>query len=308
MSDMQSYDFCRPGRLSVEQEHLLESWTAHFCELLPEALDEFLGVKLRLEYSGFDVQVANDAITRFPDPSLGFRCNSSGMNHSSLLVFPRPIALAIITKMFETGDAEDEQKDAKETKEGEEAEVKELEDRELTRVEVSLCEPVFNTFARVLGQAWTSPGSVTFDLESIDERPTRTRMFEIQDRLLCISFKVTNNDGEDTCAWYFPLEEFSDLLASALQPRSESSEALRAMIEQRVSDVRLPFVVRLGEARVSFSHLARMAPGDVIVLDQRIHEPVSCSIAGRERFMGLPGCTGRTQVFQVTETVEGAAK
>ena len=290
MTDLQAYDFGRPGRLSVDQEQLLQVWLRHFCEILPESLHEFLGIKLPLEFTGFDVQLASHAMADFPDPGLGFRCACNAMEHNSLLVFSRMSALSTIAQLFENGETGDPA------------------DRELTRVELSVCEPVFNTLARVLGQAWTSPGSITFDLDSVDERPSRTRMFESDDRLLRASFNIEGREPLEMCSWLFPFEEIAAVLQRALQPRSESSEALRRQIERRVNDVRLPFVVRLGEARVPFSKLARLSHGDVIVLNQKIHDPVSASVAGREQFLGLPGCSGRTQVFQVTELAEGAAE
>jgi flagellar motor switch protein FliM len=60
----------------------------------------------------------------------------------------------------------------------------------------------------------------------------------------------------------------------------------------------------LGEARVDASDLARLVPGDVIVLDNLVADPLRVMVGNCERFAGFPGTKGRKMALQVSGTVD----
>ena len=71
---------------------------------------------------------------------------------------------------------------------------------------------------------------------------------------------------------------------------------------------RLPFElrVRLGRAHLSLQQLSTLKPGDVLVLDQPVSEPLVGEIGGVEKFHLWPGRDGQRQAVQVDEVVDAA--
>jgi flagellar motor switch protein FliM len=60
----------------------------------------------------------------------------------------------------------------------------------------------------------------------------------------------------------------------------------------------------LGGARVDAGELAALEPGDVIVLDSLVADPLRVSIGNCERFAGFPGTHGRKMALQVSGRVD----
>ncbi|HMO97288.1 MAG TPA: FliM/FliN family flagellar motor switch protein, partial [Tepidiformaceae bacterium] len=60
----------------------------------------------------------------------------------------------------------------------------------------------------------------------------------------------------------------------------------------------------LGEARVEAVDLAELAPGDVIVLDHLVEDPLRLFVGNCERFAGFAGTHGRKMALQVSGLVD----
>jgi flagellar motor switch protein FliM len=63
-------------------------------------------------------------------------------------------------------------------------------------------------------------------------------------------------------------------------------------------------VIRLGQAKLHVSELLNLRPGDVVVLDQRVSEPLSIEVCGTRKYVGWPGRVGNRQAFQIQGMVE----
>ena len=65
--------------------------------------------------------------------------------------------------------------------------------------------------------------------------------------------------------------------------------------------------VRLGKANVRLSRLADLKQGDIIVLDQRIEDPLVAELGGQPMFRGWGCRVGKQQVFQIDSEINEAA-
>ena len=68
--------------------------------------------------------------------------------------------------------------------------------------------------------------------------------------------------------------------------------------------MRLEISVQLGAARLPLHQLTRLRVGDLVILDQRVHEPLAAFVAGEQKFKGWPGRAGARQAFQIDSSVE----
>ena len=70
---------------------------------------------------------------------------------------------------------------------------------------------------------------------------------------------------------------------------------------QRVLEIKVPLTVEVGRTSVPVSRLANLAPGDVLVLDQRINEPLPLVVGERVKFHGWLGRNGNRQLFKISD-------
>jgi flagellar motor switch protein FliM len=108
----------------------------------------------------------------------------------------------------------------------------------------------------------------------------------------------------------FPLTILEQILPKLTgQSLFDNRPSRRAKEEERVREEQvLPMnvLVRaiLGTARVPAVDLARLEPGDILVLDREVDEPLRVMVGNCERFAGVPGTHGRKLALQVTGLVD----
>jgi len=70
------------------------------------------------------------------------------------------------------------------------------------------------------------------------------------------------------------------------------------MIRKMTAELR----VTLGSTQLDSAEIDELRPGDLVLLDQRVREPVRLSVAGEEHFLVWPGKVGPRQAVQI-ETI-----
>ncbi len=63
--------------------------------------------------------------------------------------------------------------------------------------------------------------------------------------------------------------------------------------------------VVLGTVELSLADLSRLSVGDVVILDQRVSEPLTAELAGQQKCAGWPGRVGTRQAFEVASFLGG---
>jgi flagellar motor switch protein FliM len=66
----------------------------------------------------------------------------------------------------------------------------------------------------------------------------------------------------------------------------------------------IPLRALLGNARVDASDIANLQPGDVIVLEHEVEQPLRVMVGNCERFAASPGVRGRKLALQLEGLVD----
>ena len=90
------------------------------------------------------------------------------------------------------------------------------------------------------------------------------------------------------------VEELALRSANANRGDKEESEVGHLVLEMPVE-----VNVRLGARKLEMRELANLKPGDILVLDQRINQPLTAFVEGVPKYVGWPGKLGNRRVFQV---------
>ena len=86
------------------------------------------------------------------------------------------------------------------------------------------------------------------------------------------------------------LDRFSNMqqLSRALSESVSDLLNLHEMLEETVRQISVPLVVRLGSANLHLSELVNLQPGDVVILEQRVSDPLWAEVAGTPKLRAAP--------------------
>ncbi len=278
------YDFRRAGDLPAQVEGYLCAWLDSHCTVLPEKLADLLSFPLTWRVAAMDWIRPREALERLPQSAIGVALDAD-LSFVSMLILPRPLAMLLVVGML--GD------------EGEQL----PEDRELTDLEIEITESTLKVFADTLEQSQTILEPMEFRIGSADAKPRRTRMFSSDGHVGVISFEVTGPFGSEVIQWLIG-EKLIDSLADRVAAQRQTDDEVRDHLANLVHRMPVEMVIRLGRAELPMSDLAKLEPGDVLVLNQRISEPLEAEIDGVAKYAGWPGRLGVRQAFQVQEMLE----
>lgn len=172
----------------------------------------------------------------------------------------------------------------------------ETPEREPTQIELGCVAKFIDQFAAASGESW--PGEIVLDIERQETttNPKRMRMFGQREFVSCVNVTCKIPRGEFQLNWVLPKKEIADLLKTIVMTNGNSETNSP---EEVVMAMPVEVVAELGSANWKMSDLANLNVGDVIVLNQRIDEPVKLKVNERAYFEGWPGKAGIRQALEI---------
>jgi flagellar motor switch protein FliM len=172
--------------------------------------------------------------------------------------------------------------------------------RNLTAVEMELSQLILDTFAGALSEAWPEKDPLTCQLGAIDLAPHRSRLFVGTEFMIVMNFSIKALAGNVIFQWALPRA----VTAKALEPFIEKQVAQPTHNPRdSVQQIPIEVVFNLGKANLSMTDLTRLQVGDIIVLDQRVDEPVVGTMDDKPLYKGWPGRIGADQVFKISRII-----
>jgi flagellar motor switch protein FliM len=280
-----SYDFRKPGGLPKHLEQRLRDWARGICQFTADRWRSFSQVSLEMRLNRFSVLSMSEAREQLSATALGFPCLLNAPKMTTLFSLARPTALAIVESMLG----------------GQSTELP--EDGPLSTVQQSLLEVWFEQLADSTAGAWPLQHAVTAQLGTRDDRPQRTKLFSSDQQMLLCEFSLACQFTPQPLNWLLAWDELDQGPLNGGFLKRQPSQDSRRRIEQSVREVPLQLTVRLGEGELTMSELAALATGDVIVLNQRITEPLTATVDDAPVFWGWPGRLGMRQAYQIAKSV-----
>jgi len=280
-SNLQPHDFRSPSGLPDGVEQRLLDWHRGLCSIACENWVQYSRSSLAMEHREQKTLAMYEARPQMPASAIGCRCTLGDEGPSTLLVFSRQVILAVVNDVL--GETADQLP----------------EDRELTAVERSLCELWFEHFCQAVSESWPRQEALACHAEGCDAKPQRSRLFAPSEGVVLSSFEFTGSFGTDTFYWILPQQPIAELMTETNGNGKIRSEASRQQLEARAMEIPAQLVVRLGESQLDVADLANLSAGDVIILDQKISDPLAAAIAGETVFHGWPGRVGSRQAFKI---------
>jgi flagellar motor switch protein FliM len=190
---------------------------------------------------------------------------------NTLLAMPRPLALALVAALMgDPGQALPA-------------------DRELTVVEDSLFEYLLQQcFVPVLQETFTGGEPLVIRTSQKEPHPRYARVFAPDANVVACALMVRGPFGELVWWWLLPQKTVLGWFAACPSPAAETGPKMEALARELPVDL----TVTLGSVELPLAEVARLRPGDLVMLNQRVADPLPASVAGEPKFRVWPGRAG----------------
>lgn len=284
------YNFRRPDRLSKEQVRSLYLLHDMFSHGLSSSLPIFLRTITEVSLISVEQRSYSEYIHGLPDPTTVFTLSLSPLQGVCSVELSPSLAFPLVDRLLGgPGHAL-------------------AESRAVTEIEQQVLEGFLKLLADDLREAWKP--IVELDLQIV-ERETRPQLLQIvapNEVVLAIVFHLQIGEAKGMLSLCVPaitlepvLHKFNKLPHAAR--RETKPEQQRALLD-KLAATRFPITAEIYGARTAMNDLLDLAPGDVLLLDHRLDQPVTITIGGVKKFAGhLAALEGRT-VVRISESTE----
>lgn len=280
-------NFARSERLAQSLHDKLLGWGKSALALAAKAWPKSIPFELSAEIKSVETAKAEPALKKLPEGSFGFRIHLGPEKLPTLWIVQRSLALSLISGLL--GEAESGEKP----------------ERDLTLVEDSLADYfVQSNWTPYFKEAWPSLEETSWEVGPREPNPQVTRLFAPTDPLIVFSFEFKGPFGSKPSTWLFPQKGFMALLDHE-EPAPERTPAnVGNQLEALVRNLPLDITVILGNVEVPLAQIANLQRGDVILLEQRISEPLSAYLGDKPYFRGWPTRAGSYQAFVIDSLLD----
>ena len=278
------YDFRKPRRLADDVEYILSAWHADASRAIADGWALHYGVATKWEATSLETMRSSDLSSELTHPFLAYCIVLRDDTEPMWLILPRTLAIACTASMF--GEPPSELP----------------EDRELTDVEKSLTELTLQELLNALVDSQPCASPIKCQLRGQRHPRELTRTFPDQEQITVATFAVEGHFGSATVHWVLSQPAVLGFATHVGECRTDGGSE-RGELEKTVRKIPFEVVVRLGNANIHVSDLINLRVGDLLLLNQRISEPLVAEVAGTRKFVGFPGRIGTGQAFQIKSHV-----
>ncbi len=283
----QTFDFSRPKQLADDVQQRLEGWANALATQMTHRWADQVGGPLAWQPAGLKTAVPAEFLEQLPPTTQWFELRLDG-EHTTWIALP-PLTLQLLVTAA-LGEMPDELPD----------------ERSLTIVEMSLVDWYVTELSAVIQASQPCDPPMSCQDATRQDADQLARKFADAEPVVVVGFNVAGPFGEVPLYWLLTQDTVFALMARCSDARAAGSSDDPKPFEPLAKKIPMPVVVRLGSATVHVSDLLALRPGDIIVLDQRVHEPLSVEVAGVAKYTAWPGRVGKRQAVRLHRTVESS--
>ncbi|MBN9118999.1 MAG: FliM/FliN family flagellar motor switch protein [Planctomycetes bacterium] len=268
-----AFDFRKPppGELGRQANR----WLTSACRRAADPWSRLLPYATALAVGNVEVVGAAAGLAALPDDAYAIPLTIEGEEGTALLIFRRPFLLALLAGLVgETPAALPA-------------------DRDPTELEASLVSYlVRELFLDPVEKAWPTPKPLRMTPGGLAV-PRLAWTGGSADLVLFATLDTTTPFGEHPVYLIVSRDGLGAQLAAAdVRPEPPPPPAPSAHIEALVREMAVELTVLLGTADLTMYELSTLRTGDVVVLRQKVDQPLDGLLAGARKFRVWPGVVG----------------
>ena len=288
------YDFRHPEKLSKEQIRGLQIIQQGVAGTLAASFSGRLRAPVEARLSALERGIYEEYVTQIGTSSIVVNIDMNPLQGYAVAAFGLDVAFGIIDRLLG----------------GKGKRTAKAINRDLTDIEIALIRHIGMDIARSLIEPWARVTELVPDVTEIAAGVQVLHAIPPSEFVITAWYEVRFAEQIGGISLCFPLTILEQILPKLTgqslfenRPNRLLSEESRVQSEQL-----LPMNVRmramLGHTRVDAGDIANLQPGDVILLDREVDEPVRVMIGNCERFAGFVGTRGRKLALQLSGVVD----
>lgn len=279
------HDFTRPMPLAPGLRVKLSHWLTRSNGFLAELLSA-LSVSIELKFEESSVIYPAECASLWTDKAFSIQVTLEGCEDQSLLALPNPLVQELVTILL--GDRPE----------------KPMAERDLSAGEISIASFIAETIIKSLKETWPDMASPGLKVGEPELNIRRTKRFRPNDPVVVCRSLAKTSLGESNWCWLLSSEFLAHLYGLPVRQLQPVGEPSRRSLDQLIRSMHTECEVRLGRVHLTAPQVAQLRVGDVVVLDQRVSEPLIASIRGEPKFQGWAGRVGNRQAFEIETIIQ----
>ncbi len=278
------YDFRKPHRLADDIENILSKWQTGVGTAIADRWALHFGINTEWEAQELESSRSGDLANEWDAPFLAFGISLEDDAEAMWFLLSRRLAVAFVENMLGGPPAEMPV------------------DRALTDVENSLIDMAMHEVQKAMIEAQPCPQPKPCSFRGEKRLRELTRAFPPQEQITVARFQVSASCGQGEAIWILSqaavLSFATRVSECRLATRTDAGE-----MANTIRKIPLEVVVGLGRASIHVADLVNLQVGDIVILNQRVSDPLSAEVAGTVKYRGWPGRLGTRQAFQIGSLV-----
>ncbi len=180
-----------------------------------------------------------------------------------------------------------------------------LEGRNFTSIETRIVDKIVNIALKGFEQAWSDVYEIKATLTRSEMDPQFAEIVNPNDMVIVIRIMMDLESASGTMTLCIPngtLEPVRDKLQYHFQgERLEVDHKWRSYIERRIREFHVGLGCSLGTARITGKDLLEMKVNDVMLLNQKVSDPIIIRVEGIPKFKGHPGAYHNKKAVRIEE-------
>jgi flagellar motor switch protein FliM len=277
-TEIKSYDFKRPERVSKDQMRALQTLHEAFARNFGASLSGFLRTIVEVKVATCEQMTYSEFTSGLPNPTSFNLVDADGLEGQMCLEISPLIIYPIIDRLL-GGTTQDLF----------------IPQRPMTLIETRLISNVTKRGLEALSEAWASIKQLEFKVAATESNPQLVQIVPPNEVVVVVGFelKMSNRAGTmNLCIPYNVIEPVMEQLSSQswfALAKNQKSKEVEAQISRNLSRAPLHVTGLLAETTITLRELLNLSVGDVILTEKPAAKPVLLCVEGERKYFAQIG-------------------
>ncbi|HOM30114.1 MAG TPA: flagellar motor switch protein FliM, partial [Deltaproteobacteria bacterium] len=291
--EYQRYDFAAQDKVVRGRMPSLDAIHDRFARFFRNTLSSMLRKMVDITPVSMDTIKFGNFMRSLPVPSSIHIVRVDPLRGNALVIVETKLVFALIDSFFG----------------GKGSGAMKIEGREFTAIEQRMLHNVVQSGIRDLMNAWQPVYELEFHYVRSEMNPQFAGIIPNEDVIVVVQFEVELDEMTGNimvCMPYMLIEPIRDRLYATFHSEEKASvdSAWVNRLKNELMGVYVDIEVELGRSRIAPRELASLRPGNVIVLDKDVTEPLVVSVQRLPKFYARPGKIKDTLAIDILGAID----
>jgi flagellar motor switch protein FliM len=290
-TEVRTYDFKRPERVSKDQMQALEALHERFARNFGAALSGYLRTIIEVKVSSVEQLTYAEFTYSLPMPTSFSLLDVSPLEGQVCLEISPLIIFPIIDRMLGGSNAE-----------------LYIPQRPLTQIEQRLADRTIERALTALKDAWSNIETINFNVTQHESNPQLVQIVPPNEVVVVIGFEIKMGNRAGSMSLCIPFNVIEPVIHRLISQdwtsynRQADEEGYFRSLMENLKEARLNLRAHLAETTIKVKDLLNLEPGDIIKTKKEKNQDLILQIEGKSKFAGKIGQYRGNRAFRITRT------